>query len=273
MSLVNIVSNVINKEQKVDRKKLAYLFRDYDPKRATQYHIGLLLRILKPENITVLDTEEKSTEEKTDHKSDQIRKVWEVMFPEIPLTIIYGKTDNRGNTVDRANRPVDREKLMQADVGLYISGTGLLYVYKGLGVPVDIPFLSNTLDQKGLEELRDADLDVLLPTQNMWMVNELTANRSAEIAICYFGTDDKQRVLKKINELVKILLTSSIRVTIHTHYFDEDFKGWEPEKESVQLFDTQYDSALVIRGDRVDVHLPYDNGAVAKEPNGWLLLN
>ena len=159
------------------------------------------------------------------------------------------------------------------DVGLFIDRGGNLFVYKGLGVPETAVFYVPNLDQEGFEELRDADLNVLLPTENMWLVNELTRNREAEIAICYFGTDNKRDIIKKVNQLTSALLNSSVKVCLSTNYFNEDFNGWESEKESVKVFDMQHDFVLAIRGDRVDIHLPYENGAVAKEPNGWLLLN
>lgn len=272
MSLASIVSGIVKKESKVDRKKLAYFFKDLGVRP-----VGLFLRIMKPETVSILSVQQEfDINDNVGEKIGQLTKIVNVLFPEVKVEVVnghmvQGHAENRIVLDD--GTPIDKEKLMSADVGFFIDIKGNLYVYKAERLPGNIQFHIDKMDDEGLEELRDADLDVLLPTENMWLVNELTRNRKAKIAICYFGDQPKSRTVSKVIQLTSAILTSSIMACLRTAYFLEDFKGRDTEKESVALFDTQYDYVLVIRGDRVDVHLPFDNGHVSKEPNGWLLLN
>lgn len=277
MSLASIVSGIVQKESKIDRKKMAYFFKDVNAHSLNSHPVGLFLRIMKPETITILSVQQEfDINDNIGEKIGQLTKIVSVLFPEVKVDVVNGHIV-QGHAEDRIvladGTPVDKEKLMTVDVGFYIDIKGSLYAYKAEGLPSNVKFHIDETDDEGLEELRDADLDVLLPTENMWLVNELTRNREAEITICYFGDQPKRKTVSKVTQITNAILNSSIKARLHTAYFLEDFKGWETEKESVALFDIQYDFVLVIRGDRVDVHLPFDNGHVSKEPNGWLLLN
>ena len=277
MSLATIVSGIIQKESKVDRKKLAYFFKDVNTHSLKLHPVGLFLRIMKPESIAILSVQQEfNIDDNVGEKISRLTKIVSVLFPEIEVDVVNGHlTEGRGqdSIVLDDGTPVDKEKLMTVDVGFFIDPKGDLYVYKAEGLPNNVKFHLDKTDEDGLEELRDTDLDVLLPTENMWLVNELTRNREAEIMICYFGEQSKRKIVNKVTQLTSAILTSSIKACLHTAYFLEVFKGWDTEKESVALFDVQYDYVLVIREDRIDVHLPFDNGHVSKEPNGWLLLN
>lgn len=275
MSLANIVSGIVNKESKVDRKKLAYFFRDHTSLKTRQYPIGLLLRVLAPEEITILSVQEHFFPAEPVDTVQSLNNLIGALLPDTRVNIVYGnvETNSTADIVLREDSPLSKEQLMLADVGIMIGKEGKVGIYKGTGVPGDASFFIDKADEEIIEEIRDGDLDVLLPTENMWLVNELTRNREAEIAICYFGTDSKSKVIKKVSQLTSALLNSSIKVCLSNHYFNEDFNSWETEKESVKLFDMQHDFVLTIRGDSIDVHLPFENGAVSKTPNGWLLLN
>lgn len=277
MSLATIVSGIIQKESKVDHKKLAYFFKDVNAHSLNSHPVGLFLRIMKPESVAILSVQQEfDINDNMGEKISQLTKIVSVLFPEVKVDVVNGHIVQdcvQDRFVLADGTPVDKEKLMSVDVGFYIDIKGNLYVYKAEGLPSNVKFHIDEMDDEGLEELRDADLDVLLPTENMWLVNELTRNREAEIAICYFGDQPKRKTVSKVTQLTSAILTSSIKACLHTAYFLEDFKGWDTEKESVALFSEQYDFVLVIRDDRIDVHLPFDNGHVSKEPNGWLLLN
>lgn len=277
MSLATIVSGIVQKESKVDRKKLAYFFKDVNAHSLKSHGVGLFLRIMKPESVAILSVQQEFTfDDNIGEKISRLTKIVNVLFPEVNVDVVNGhivQGREQDNIVLDDGTAVDKEKLMSVDVGFYIDIKGNLYVYKAEGLPSNVKFHVDKTDEEGLEELRDADLDVLLPTENMWLVNELTRNREAEIMICYFGEQSKRKTVSKVTQLTSAILTSSLKACLHTAYFLEDFKGWDTEKESVALFDIQYDYVLVIRDDRIDVHLPFDNGHVSKEPNGWLLLN
>lgn len=276
MSLASIVSGVVKKENKVDRKKVAYFFRDYIPSAQKRYQIELLMLLLKPEEVTILSVQNEFIgDEDNNVLTSRIVDNLSVLLPNTKVTVVYGSmVGNGSDIVLDEDAPLTKEQLAMSEVGLCITSTGELYVYKGQYVPAGAQFYSNALSQENLEALRDDDLDVLFPTANMYMLSDLVRNREPHIMICYFLENSKKDIIGKIGDITKSILGLSIKATFETTYFDEDFKKWEHhEGESITLFDQQYDYVLVLRDNRVDIYLNYENGSMSKEPNGWLLLN
>lgn len=274
MSLASIVSGIVQKESKVDRKKMAYFFRTFDRFKNQAFSVRILLSLLKPENIIILNTQREFTPENS-NVLEYLQDTISAILPDAKVDTVHGimPGDNTANLVLDEGTTVTKEQMAMVEVGFYINARGYLYMYKGTYAPEGAQYIVEEPTKESMDHYLEQDIDVLLPTENMWLVNELTRNREAEIMICYFGDQPKREIINKVTHLTHAVLESSIKACLHTAYFLEDFKGWDTEKESVQLFDVQYDFVLVIRGDRIDIHLPYDNGAVAKEPNGWLLLN
>lgn len=275
MSLANIVSGVVKKESKVDRKKVGYFFREYTPYNDKRYPIELLLRILNPDEIVILSLyNEIIGNEDNDAMVDRIVNNTSVLLPNAKVTVVYGSMDpDNGEITLALDSVITKEQLSLVEVGLFIDKGGNLYVYKGLYVPETVRFYTQTLSKENLEALRDDDLDVLLPTKDMFMINDLVRAREPEIKICYFMSNDKNTNLQKVTAIVKTLLTAKLRTSIQTHCFEDDWKGWDTGSEQVNVFGTQSDYVLAIRGDRIDVHLETEDGTMSKEPNGWLLLN
>jgi len=276
MSLASIVSGVVKKESKVDRRKVAYFFRDYKSYGNKQYPIELLLRILNPDEIVILSVQNVIIGDETNNtKIDRIINNASVLLPNAKVTVVHGSMDpDNGDLTLVEDSPITKEQLSLAEVGLFIDAGGNLYVYKGAFVPQGPRFYTQALDKENLKALRDDDLDVLLPTEDMYMISDLVRNREPHIMICYFLSDAKSETIDKIASITKTLLQASIKVTFETTYFDEDFKKWgHDERENITLFEDQYDYVLVLRDGRVDVYLNNENGSMSKEPSGWLLLN
>lgn len=275
MSLTNIVSGIVNKESKVDRKKMAYFFKDYDRLEVQVFSVRILLSLLKPETIGIIDTQTDYCGGETDKQLEYLRATIKAILPDAKVIYGYGhiKEGVPSELVFQDKDAPTKEELDSVELGFFIGKNGDLTAYKGTYVPAGPLFHVEKFTEESIAHYLEQDLDVLLPTENMWLVNELTRNREAEIAICYFGTDEKRTTIKTVNAITSALMNSSIKVCLSNHYFTEDFKDWYPEKEAAKLFDMQHDFVLAIRGDRIDVHLPFENGAVSKIPNGWLLLN
>ncbi|QYN80097.1 hypothetical protein PQD71_gp229 [Kosakonia phage Kc263] len=275
MSLASIVSGVVKKESKVDRRKVAYFFRDYKSYGDKQYPIELLLRILNPDEIFILSLyNEVIGDEDNNAKVDRIVNNVSVLLPNAKVTVVHGSMDpDNGEVTLAEDSVITKEQLSLAEVGLFIDKGSNLYVYKAAFVPQGPRFYTQALDKENLEALRDDDLDVLLPTEDMYMISDLIRNSEPEIKICYFMPNDKGTNVKKVTEIIGKLLTAKPRTAIQTHYFEDDWKGWETGSDHVNLFSSQSDYVLAIRGDRIDVHLELENGELPKDPSGWLLLN
>lgn len=275
MSLANIVSGVVKKENKVDRKKVGYFFREYTPYNDKRYPIELLLRILNPDEIVILSLyNEIIGNEDNDAMVDRIVNNTSILLPNAKVTVVYGSMDpDNGEITLALDSVITKEQLSLVEVGLFIDKGGNLYVYKGQYVPPTVRFYAQALSKENLEALRDDDLDVLLPTKDMFMISDLVGAREPEIKICYFMSNDRSTNLEKVTTIVKMLLTAKLRTSIQTHCFEDDWKGWDTGSEQVNVFGTQSDYVLAIRGDRIDVHLETEDGPMSKEPNGWLLLN
>lgn len=276
MSLANIVSGIVQKESKVDRKKVAYFFKDYDMFKSKEYSLGLLLRVLNPETITILSVQPEVIGEEPDRKVDRIRAMVDVLLPKTKVTSVHGEL-TEGHDINTLvldkDSPIAKEQLMITDLGLYFDIRGRIFVYKGDYVPTNASFFIDATDLNSLELLRDADLEKLLPTKNMFMISDLTRNPDAEIMICHFSASRKRDAAKQITEITSAILNSLIKTNIEIAYYSEDFNEWNYGEPTTSFMGHQYDYVLALREGRIDVHLPFDNGHLAKEPNGWLFLN
>lgn len=276
MSLPSIISNIVKKDDGIDRKKLAYFFRDHIPHKAEEYSIEILLRILNPKNIIILSVQELFLEKENETPVDYLQEIIPALLPDTKLTIVYGDAPG-GDTAAltlREDSPIKRDQLLSTELGLIISREGFCFIYHGpSGIPANVKLRVKKPDPETLEEIRNADLDVILPTQDMFMVADLVKTRAPQIRICYFLSNSKIPNLVKVNDIVRALLNTNIRTSIKIDHFDDDFATWDTDSETVNLFSEQSDYLLVIRDGRVDVHLEFENGHLPKEPNGWLLLN
>jgi hypothetical protein len=276
MSLPSIISNIVKKDDGIDRKKLAYFFRDHHKVPATDYSIALLLRILAPKNIIILSVQELFLEKENETPVDYLQEIIPALLPDTKLTVVYGDAPG-GDTAAltlREGSPIERDKLLSTDLGLIISREGSCFIYHGpSGIPANVKLRVQKPDPETLEEIRKADLDVILPTQDMFMVTDLVKAKVPDIKICYFLSKNKTANTTKVMDIVRALLSTNIRTSIKIHYFDDDFATWDTDSETVNLFSEQSDYLLVIRDNRVDVHLEFENGHVPKERAGWLLLN
>lgn len=274
MSLANIVSGIVKKEPKVDRKKMGYFLKDFDAFKNQSFSVRILLSVQNPERIIILNAP-RGFSDHEDVTLEHLQKTIGIILPDTKVTTVNGELCgvHDSNLVLDPDAEVTKEQLIDTDLGLYINKYGFVYVYKGDYVPQGVKFHVEEPTEESMKDYLSIDLDVLLPTKNMFMISDLTRNPDAEIMICHFPGSRKRDAAKQITEITSAILNSLIKTNIEIAYYPEDFNEWNYGEPTTSFMAHQYDYVLALREGRIDVHLPFDNGHLAKEPNGWLFLN
>lgn len=281
MSLASIVSSVVKKESKVDRKKMAYFFRGFSQLKNQTFSVRILLSLLKPESVIILNTQREfdMTIGRT-NVLEYLQGTISAILPDAKVNTVHGvmPEDNTANLVLDENSTVTKEELLLVDLGFYINECGDLFVYKGIHVPQGARFHVEEPTKESMDHFLTIDMDVILPTEGMFMIHELVTGSHyqgrPEIAIYHFmESGDKREIIKTITEITAALIQTNKRTDIDITFHDDDFKDWVHAEGSIKLFDKQHDYVLVLREGRIHVYLPDEDGKVMKEPNGWLFLN
>ncbi|QZA70748.1 hypothetical protein AH04_275 [Erwinia phage AH04] len=269
MSLANIVSNVM-KKYTVNPKKVS-LFLKNKNLGDDVYQLEEAIALFKPSTLVIGFTSEDSHAVST-----KLMDVLKDLFPEIKLYRFPISRKSNGEMVISYSYKVDDEDVpyypnasqmdfILPDFGIVITEELSILSFRPASIPGNVKFKAGDVLEERKDELRTLDVEKEYPTDDMYIVNDLTKKWVKRILICHAGDIHKSKTMNDLTKIIRYVLISKPRITIQTQCL------LDSESAADDLLETYKTADIVLQlGDEIKVYEPEDDEL--GEEKGFLFL-